>query len=230
MKNKRKVLVVVLSSVAVLTQLLTLATYADLPFRGNAEYLHDKEEPIALCIAEDNTDSASVKSVAESSSLKKRLIHHREILKKLVETGRQGTKGRLVFDNVDFSVALYESDQHAGPDAQMLVDAEDSAAWYMWFENQSPIIADHCNQGFDIIKECSIGDFCYIVNGKKYQKYVCVAIDSDAVNERDNMYLSSGYNFSRKNEPGYLYMYTCNQEGDSYHITVVTWTPLEDVE
>ena len=130
----------------------------------------------------------------------------------------EGTKGRLVLDG--YSVALYES---VGWDAQAIVDAEDSAAWFMWYESQSPIIADHCTQGFDVIKKCEIGDTCYIVCGDSIQSYVCVSVDPDGVNERTDMYLSSGYNFMRKNDPGYLFMYTCNKAGDPYHITVVVW-------
>lgn len=162
------------------------------------------------------------------SQQQKQILYHAVVLDKLVSTGRQGTKGRLVLNNFRFSVAVYESDQYEGPDAQAIVNATDSAVWFMWFGSQSPIIADHCNQGFDIIKECEPGDICYIIDGDNYQKYVCVGVDPDGINERDNMYLSSGYNFMRDNDPGFLYMYTCSKEGDSYHITVAIWTPVED--
>lgn len=144
-------------------------------------------------------------------------------LEGLASTGRQGDKGRLVLG--DFSVALYESDEKTGPNAAVIVDAEDSAAWFMWFGSESPIIADHCTQGFDVIKSCEVGDVCYIVNGEHYTRYVCVAVDPFGINDRHDMYLSSGYNILRGNEPGYLYMYTCNKAGEPRLITVVVWKP-----
>lgn len=122
-----------------------------------------------------------------------------------------------------FSVALFESDEKNGPDATAIVDAKDSAAWFIWYGSQSPIVADHCTQGFDVIKSCEPGDICYIVNGDSFQRFVCVEVDPDGVNAKYDLFLSSGENILRGNDPGYLYMYTCNREGDSYHITVVTW-------
>lgn len=149
------------------------------------------------------------------------------LLQRLTATGRQGTKGRLVLDDFNHSVALFESDENNHPNATVIVDAEDSAAWFMWYESKSPIIADHCTQGFDVILDCEVGDLCYIVDGNDYEVYVCVAVDHNGINERHDMFLSDGYNFMRGNEAGYLYMYTCNRAGDSYHITVVTWIPYE---
>lgn len=137
------------------------------------------------------------------------------------DVGTQGTKGRLILSG--YSAALYES---TGWDAQAIVDAEDSAAWFMWYESQSPIIADHCTQGFDVIKGCVVGDVCYIVYGDIIQPYICVTVDTGGINKRTDMYLSDGYNFMRKNDPGRLYMYTCNEAGDPYHITVVVWEPV----
>lgn len=139
----------------------------------------------------------------------------------LISTGRLGTKGRLVFES-GHSVALFES---VGWDATQIVDEEDSAAWFMWYDSQSPIIADHCVQGFDIICECEVGDICHIVNGEEIETYECVAIDRDAINIRTDMFLSDGTSFMKNNEPGYLYMYTCTNAGDPYHITVAIWKP-----
>lgn len=140
---------------------------------------------------------------------------------------KQGTKGRLIFDGRNFSVALYESNEY---NAQQFVDYEDSAAWFMWNGNQSPIIADHCTQGFDIICECHVGDICHIANGSEYQQYRCVGVDHNGINADTDLYLSTGYNFVWNNEPGYLYMYTCTKPGDSYHITVAIWEAVYDDE
>lgn len=152
-------------------------------------------------------------------------VPHDVMHTRLLETGRLGTGGRLVIKQ--HSVALFWSDEVEGPNAQTLVDSRDSAAIYAWHNNQSPIIADHRNQGFDVLKTCEVGDLCYIVDEEDYQTYICVDIDDGAVNEIVDMYLSDGTNFSRENDPGYLYMYTCRDPGDSYHIVVVKWQPVE---
>lgn len=140
------------------------------------------------------------------------------------DLGKQGTKGRLFLKG--HSVALYECKESVWWNAESIVDAEDSAVWFMWFDSKSPVVADHCNQGFDIIKSCSVGDVCYIANGDEVSAYECVAVDTDALNARTDMYLSTGESFMRNAEAGHLYMYTCNE--DTYHITVVVWKPLAD--
>lgn len=121
----------------------------------------------------------------------------------------------------DFSVALYECDESVWWTATAIVDAEDSAVIFQWCGSKSPIIADHCNQGFDIIKECKVGDICYI----NEKAYVCVLVDGNAVNERTDMFLSTGESFMKNNKAGYLYMYTCNEVGSPEDITVVVWKP-----
>lgn len=142
----------------------------------------------------------------------------------LVATGRQGTKGRLVFENGN-SVALFES---LGWDAEGIVDATDSAAWFQWYGSQSPIIADHCTQGFDVICDCEAGDICYIVDGETFTTYECVLVDHDSLNIRTDMFLSDGTSFMRDNPPGFVYMYTCTTAGDPYHITVAIWIEKEE--
>jgi hypothetical protein len=138
--------------------------------------------------------------------------------------GRQGTQGRLVLGS--YSAALYEC--RGTVDAAEVVDAEDSAAWFMWYDCKSPIIADHCNQGFDVLLDCEPGDVCCIAQGGELRWYVCVEVDHEAVNERTDMYLASGYNFMKNNDPGYVFMYTCSEVGDPYHITVAIWAPADN--
>lgn len=148
-----------------------------------------------------------------------------DLLSALKATGEQGTKGRLIFKELDMSMALYLSDQDEGPDAQTIVNEEDSAVWFMWFGCKSPIIADHSYQGFEKIKESQIGDTCYILYGDSYQVYRCRDTDPNAINELNNLLLSDGSNIMRENNPGFLYMYTCNEDWE--HVTVVTWVPVE---
>lgn len=236
MKPRAQKLVICFAVVIACSLLLTVIQYSPEQYESTNVHTESIQEPYP-----QNTPTASIEVEEDASQTtidilddniitqqRQQILYHAVVLDKLVSTGRQGTKGRLVLDNFGFSVAIFESDQYEGPDAQAIVNATDSAVWFMWFGSQSPIIADHCNQGFDIIKESEPGDICYIIDGDNYQKYVCVGVDPDGINERDNMYLSSGYNFMRDNDPGFLYMYTCSKEGDSYHITVAIWTPVED--
>lgn len=236
MKPRAPKLVICFAVVIACSLLLTAVQYSPGQYESTVAQTENTQEPypqntpITYTETEENVNPTKIDTLDDDiiTQHRQQTLYHAVVLDKLVSTGRQGTKGRLVLNNFGFSVAVYESDQYNGPDAQAIVDAADSAVWFMWFECQSPIIADHCNQGFDVIKECSVGDICYIVDGDDFQKYVCVDVDDAGINERDNMYLSSGYNFMRENDPGYLYMYTCNKEGDPYNITVVTWTPVED--
>lgn len=121
----------------------------------------------------------------------------------------------------DYSVSLHECEESRWWYAQSIVDAEDSAVVFKWCGSKSPIIADHCNQGFDIIKDCEVGDTCHI----NEVEYECVLVDRDAVNARTDMFLSTGESFMKNNEAGFLFMYTCNEEGNPTNITVVVWKP-----
>jgi hypothetical protein len=145
----------------------------------------------------------------------------------MIDHARQGTKGRLFFSELDFSVALYECEESNWWIAQEIVDAEDSAVWFCWFGSESPIIADHCSQGFEVIKSCSVGSVCYIVDGDELRAYECVTVDPNAINARNDMFLSTGESFMKETDPGCLYMYTCNEVGDPYHITVVVWKEID---
>ena len=146
--------------------------------------------------------------------------------------GRYGDKGRLIIPNVGVSVALYQCDwfdkSHGG---QTCVDNYDSAAWLVsentpdfwsdYFDN-SVIIADHTEQGFNAIKSMTCGDIAYIYNSDgTCEKYEHIKTDYNGSNVNtylpelnynlwkprwsDGQYATIGHKF-----PEYITMYTCN--------------------
>ena len=145
--------------------------------------------------------------------------------------GHYGDKGRLIIPNVGVSVALYQCDwfDKTGK-GQTCVDSYDSAAWLVaenipdywadYFDN-SVIIADHTEQGFNAIKSMTCGDVAYIYNNGTCEKYEYVKTDYNGSNvenyipERnynlwkprwsDGQYATVGHKF-----PEYITMYTCN--------------------
>ena len=145
--------------------------------------------------------------------------------------GRYGDKGRLIIPNVGVSVALYQCDwfDKTGK-GQTCVDSYDSAAWLVaenipdywadYFDN-SVIIADHTEQGFNAIKSMTYGDIAYIYNNGTCEKYEYVKTDYNGSNvenyipERNynlwkpkwsnGQYATIGHEY-----PEYITMYTCN--------------------
>lgn len=146
--------------------------------------------------------------------------------------GRYGDKGRLIIPSVGVSVALYQCDWfNKTGKGQTCVDNYDSAAWLVaenipdywadYFDN-SVIIADHTEQGFNAIKSMTYGDVAYIYNSDgTCEKYEYVKTDYNGSNvenyipERnynlwkprwsDGQYATVGHEF-----PEYITMYTCN--------------------
>lgn len=146
--------------------------------------------------------------------------------------GHYGDKGRLIIPSVGVSVALYKCDwfdkSHGG---QTCVDNYDSAAWLVsentpdfwsdYFDN-SVIIADHTEQGFNAIKSMMCGDIAYIYNSDgTCEKYEHIKTDYNGSNVdtyipdlnynlwkprwSDGQYATIGHKF-----PEYITMYTCN--------------------
>lgn len=146
--------------------------------------------------------------------------------------GRYGDRGRLIIPSVGVSVALYQCDwfdkSHGG---QTCVDNYDSAAWLVsentpdfwsdYFDN-SVIIADHTEQGFNAIKSMTCGDIAYIYNSDgTCEKYEYIKTDYNGSNVNtylpdlnynlwkprwsDGQYATIGHEY-----PEYITMYTCN--------------------
>lgn len=110
-------------------------------------------------------------------------------------------KGRLSIPEILVDVAVVESD------SQEVCDAQDTAC-YFWL-NGAIVIADHNNQGFDKIKNCTEGMNCYIVTDKTIEKYKCIRVDYGHNNSYDLTENDWGTSVTLKNQ-GNLIMYTCN--------------------
>lgn len=145
---------------------------------------------------------------------------------------RYGDMGRLIIPNVGVSVALYKCDWFDKPHrGQACVDNYDSAAWLVsedvpdfwsaYFDN-SVIIADHNEQGFNAIKSMKPGDFAYIYHSDGIcEQYEYVKTDYNGSNVERYMpeinynlwkpQWSDGHYATAGNEyPEYITMYTCN--------------------
>ncbi len=120
--------------------------------------------------------------------------------------------GRLQISAVGLDVALYRTDNTLEA-RQKIVDDEDSACVYNW-SNNNVVIADHNYQGFEKIKNCSIGTQALIWD----RTYTCCDVIRDAVNT-GNVVFSDG-TLVKDYYHGCVIMYTCNNDGT---VTVVVW-------
>ena len=125
--------------------------------------------------------------------------------------------GRIYFNNL-YSIALYEP--RTTEEAQYYVDNKDSGS-IIKYSNIS-FVADHANQGFDIIKKQNIGSYVYI---KKVDYMGNIVIDKYVVREKMNGYntrrqllTNEGIDVRNTNYP--LALYTCNT-ADGYHVTIL---------
>lgn len=74
--------------------------------------------------------------------------------------------GRFIIPDVGVNVAIIQSS------LQSVCDAEDSACYWPYEGNN--YIADHHDQGFEVIKQCKVGTESFIYNGENIQRFVCV--------------------------------------------------------
>ena len=142
-----------------------------------------------------------------------------DIVSEQAEKG-QGNAGRFIIPEFDFGVPLYYYEDYDG-NLQEVVDAWDSALLVP--DRETPTIADHCNQGFDIIKECYEGQLCCIVNGEDLVWYECVLIDWNGIND-GWLWTSTGEDVDEYGDR-FLVTYTCNSHWTS--ITIVIWEQIE---
>lgn len=144
----------------------------------------------------------------------KKLSVEERILK---DNKKIGDSGRLYFDSL-YSIALYQP--FTTEEAQRYVDNEDSGSIIKY--PNIDFIADHANQGFDIIKKQNIGSYVYI---KKVDYMGNIVIDKYVVREKMNGYntrrqllTNEGIDVRNTNYP--LALYTCNT-ADGYHVTIL---------
>ena len=148
-----------------------------------------------------------------------------------------GSDGHLYIPDADISVALQREDStHT---MQSICDMPNTACyvpyhpedlfWTSLFDD-SPMIADHTNQGFNAIKTLPIGSDLYIEYPDEPTKhYVLEYIDPNGTYIEQNIeYLGSTFplewprysdgSFVNKNHTDCITLYTCNQ--DNKHITI----------
>lgn len=125
-----------------------------------------------------------------------------------------GAVGRWIIPDVGVDVAIYE-----GRD-QAITDAADSANY---FELGSMfVIGDHNDQGFSVIRNCSVGTIAYLHNGSTPQQYICTAVFQGHNSKKDLTDLD-GNSVSDQN-PGGITCYTCDGS-DWRNVIIVFFQP-----
>lgn len=147
---------------------------------------------------------------------------------------QRGAVGRWRIPSVGVDVALFDPGNTLGAVNQAIVDAADSASYYLLAASEPPlcyndtfIIADHKHQGFNAIKSCTVGTEAYLDNGYTVQKYICTDIDigSNSYYEPwgDGVLMFSNGVPIAIVDPGGIVCYTCNENSRS--ITIVCFQP-----
>ena len=158
--------------------------------------------------------------------------YKKEIQRDFVEpeygSGAFGDAGRFVIPEKEFAVPIWSNLYN---DGQYVVDAWDSAIVLQ--DGPVPVIGDHVNQGFYVIKECTPGTLSYIENPNGRTWYVCESVDRNSINTGDSLLNSDGVNVEYI-ALDYLVTYTCNSEVptpieyDSVTITMWRETYVEE--
>ena len=128
------------------------------------------------------------------------------------EINRRGITCRLTIPSVGVNVGCFWGTNNL----QTLVDASDSAALFSY--GGMTIVADHRHQGFSAMKSSSIGTKAYMDYGDHTEEYVCIANfkghnTGHALTDNNDTNISELY-------PGYLGMYTCNENWQNVTITI----------
>lgn len=157
-----------------------------------------------------------------------------------------GTDGHLYIPDADISVALQRED--ANHTMQDICDMPNTACyvpyhpedlfWTTLFDD-SPMIADHTNQGFNAIKSLPIGADLYI----EYPDYITAHYTLEYIDPNgtydyaDVNYLGSTFplewprysdgSFVNLNHTDCITLYTCNQ--DNKHITIARFKKVNQI-
>ena len=117
-----------------------------------------------------------------------------------------GTAGRLHIPSVGISVPI-NFVRLAIDDAQQVVDAPDSAA-YFWFKDVMPVIADHNNQSFSTLHRVQKGDVAFVASADgSVGKYVCNCV-CYGTNTGTDLLDNEGFSIA-DTVTASLIMYTC---------------------
>lgn len=118
----------------------------------------------------------------------------------------------------DYGVSVYETDITDTEGAQGIVDRKNSAALLTIHDRgECKVIADHKNQGFDIIKTLEKGDTVFLKLNGIVESYVVEKVDKNGKND-NGIYFSDGSD-AFAGDDSILRLYTCNE--DWHHVTVV---------
>ena len=89
--------------------------------------------------------------------------------------------------------------------ADNAVDNIETAAYLMY--GTSPVIADHNNQSFSTLKDCSIGMKAFIKYENSVEIYECIKVD---IGRNDHRYIYDGDgNNAYEYDSNILSLYTC---------------------
>ena len=128
---------------------------------------------------------------------------------------RRGAIGRWIIPDVQIDVAVFASNQ------QTVVDETDSAGWFSY--GQNTLIADHWNQGFNAIKQCTPGMTAELQQETQTVSYICTRVDT-GFNTGTGILDNQGNDLIDYTEKNYVICYTCNDQKGN--ITFVMFKPL----
>ena len=138
-------------------------------------------------------------------------------------SGVYGDSGRLVIPGSDYAIPLYCGDKVSNTTIASIVDAQDSAVVLSCL-GSTPVVGDHYNQGFTVIKSVGEGSRCYIEDENHNKTwYTFSSIDRYGTNAGTKLLDSDGNNVLQMGDD-YLACYTCNNDPVSYGtVTIVIW-------
>lgn len=189
-------------------------------FKPSSEKETDEEAQI-INNQKDNSETDKIISVAEidiskNTSQKEKVNNYQDIKK-----DKLGTKGRLYFPSLNFSVALYYANAYNDENynAQKIVDDKDSAAYFYFYQYE--LISDHNYQGFNKIINLSINDKMYIKNADNTNSYYVLKDKFIGQNLKDDLVSKEGQ--SVLDMDGDLIIYTCYNKDD---IIITIWDSI----
>lgn len=140
----------------------------------------------------DNPEAVEISNVKEASTANK-----------TSSSNSDSYVGRWSIPSVGANVACYNrSGQH-----QEIVDGNDNAAYYYAYGHV--IIADHVNQAFYGLKNCSVGTQASFTSNSGTTNYTCVGV-INGYNTGSGL-TDSNYNSIENMYPNTLVCYTCNE-------------------
>ena len=139
-----------------------------------------------------------------------------------------GDFGRFVIEGLGFAVPLYSAGAEEGA-AQAVCDAWDSGLYDRPSYCTVPVVADHVNQGFTVIKHCVPGETRSVIETVYGQEeFLCVAMDGSCRNTGSKLLDSAGDDINARFGVGWLVTYTCNENWE--HVTVVLWRKTAGID